>query len=244
MSVEVELRELCTRYRAEPIRMLPARYGFVVAVAATDARLVMKASADPWGAYQAEVAIALAALGVGPTVHEHVVTETGTWTVMEHVLPGSPLEKVEASTVEALATMFHSMASQSAPTTELPMLNDWLRDRLVGHDVSDLAPGRQQAPLTERQRALAMLGDLGDCHDGLCHGDTSPQNVLLGPDGRMFFIDPRGVRGEVSYDAAVLALKVAPYAEPRTIAIQLAKRAGLPAERVEAWTVVADAARV
>lgn len=243
-NVGGELAELCVRYRAEPREVLPARYGFVVAVAAPDARLIMKASVDPWASYQAEVADTLATLGIGPTVRENVVTDTGTWTIMEQVFPGSPLVGVQHPTIYRLAAVFRSMAGQPIPGTDLPMLTDWLRDRLIDDDLNDLAPGRQIAPPAKRRRAIAILDDLCDGPEGLCHGDTSPENVLRGHDGRLFLVDPRGVRGDVNYDAAVLALKAAPYASPMMVATQIASRAGLAADRVEAWLTVADAARV
>jgi hypothetical protein len=64
--VQAELDDLCQRYRAIPRRGMPARDGFVVAVDTPDGALVMRASPDPDGPIQAQVAAALADLGVSP----------------------------------------------------------------------------------------------------------------------------------------------------------------------------------
>jgi len=50
--------------------------------------------------------------------------------------------------------------------------------------------------------------------------------------------------GEVSYDVAILALKVACHHQPALTTALLAKVIGVDAERALAWTIVADAARV
>jgi streptomycin 6-kinase len=83
--------------------------------------------------------------------------------------------------------------------------------------------------------AVELLREL-DCvgiGDGLCHGDTSPRNILADGTDRWLLVDPRGVRGEVEYDVAVLALKTAREA-PATTAI-LPREVGVDPLRVQAW---------
>ncbi len=146
--VEAELLELCERYEAKPREVLPARYGFVVAADTADGGIVLRASADPRGPTQAEVARALAKLGAGPTVHEAIVTDDGTWTVLDEVRPGTPLAMTDLSTVslEALAVPLASINGQPAPIPGMPSIIDWLRTRLEDDELDDLAPGTTVSP--------------------------------------------------------------------------------------------------
>jgi len=245
--VETELLELCARYRATPRRVLPARYGFVVAVDTVHGGLVMRSSADPNGPNQSRVAIALADLGVAPTVHEAIDTDISTWMILDEVQPATPLAEanVTDATVESLATTLLAMHGQPAPVPGMPSVHDWLRERLESVQSTDLPPGVDQAPDAVRRAALVVLDDLGgDATSQLCHGDMSPLNVLASGTNEWTLIDPRGMSGEVSYDAAVLGLKIARNGPATLIAVRLAKAAGLDADRTLAWVSVADAARV
>jgi streptomycin 6-kinase len=49
IRVEGELQELCRRYDAKPRRVLPARYGFVVAADTPNGGIVLRSSPDPNG---------------------------------------------------------------------------------------------------------------------------------------------------------------------------------------------------
>lgn len=247
-TVGEELRALCARYDATPRRVLPARYGFVVAVETARGGLVMRASPDPNGPHQTRVAIALADLGVAPTVHDSITTDTGTWTVLNEIRPGTPLADTEwtPSTVETLAAVLRAMHGQPAPGYGMPSIIDWLWDRL--HQDSgplDAAPGTTPFPPHSRHEALAVLDELAsDTTPQLCHGDLSPWNILLDSDSAWKLVDPRGMTGETAYDVAVLGLKAA-HPEPATALIsRLAEDIGLDARRVRAWASVAAPARV
>lgn len=245
-DVEVELNSLCERFSAKPIEIFDARYGFVVAAQAPGRRqLVLRASADPDAIHEASVSRALARLGVGPAIHEVTQTPTGVWTVMDRVVPGTPLADVRSGpwTLPALVALFRPMLDEPAPADDLPCVTRWLRQRLLNDSLRDLAPGRKIATSTERQDALSILDDLGDTL-GLCHADASTWNVLL--DGRDSFrlIDPRGMSGDASYDLAVVALKAGKYAPPHLVVDTFARHLGVEHDRLDAWMVVADAARV
>ena len=70
---------------------MPSRYGLVVEVTAGGRTLVFRGSPDPAGVHQGRVAVALAGLGVSPTVHQFIETPTGTWTILDRVFSGTPL---------------------------------------------------------------------------------------------------------------------------------------------------------
>ena len=213
-QVEDELRELCTRYHAKSVTVLPARYGFVIAADTPGGPIVMRSSPDPHGSEQAAVATALAALGIAPTVHETVSTNHGAWTVMERVRPGTPLATADPATMnlDALFGPLGAMNGQPAPLPSMPSIADWLRGRLEDDHLSDLRPGTTIATASERRTALAILEDLlQDLTPGLCHGDVSARNILASGRASWQFIDPRGMTGEAAYDVAVLAIRVARY---------------------------------
>ncbi|WP_203665086.1 aminoglycoside phosphotransferase family protein, partial [Actinocatenispora rupis] len=79
---------------------------------------------------------------------------------------------------------------------------------------------------------------------GLCHADASPWNILTGKDERLYLIDPRGITGEVAYDAAIIALKAATRIPVEATARGLDSMLGIDSDRVLSWVLVAVAARV
>jgi streptomycin 6-kinase len=209
LCVEDEFRDLCARYRAEPVRLMTSRFGFVVSVVSNGHPLIMRSSPDPHGVYQAQVAHALADLQVAPRVHEVITSQTGTWTVLDRVVPGAPFlgTGFSSDSLVPLAAMLRPIRDMPAPSPNMPSVADWLRARLEDDSLSELPLGFDMAPRSERDRALAILQDLvSEPIDKLCHGDASPWNVLTGPDGAALLIDPRGMAGEVAYDVAVVAL--------------------------------------
>jgi streptomycin 6-kinase len=246
-QVEDELDELCLRHGATPVRVLPARYGFVVAATSPHGPIVIRSTPDPHGPEQTAVAVALAGLGIAPAVHDYVTTDHGTWTVLDQVQPGTPLAEADPSTVTvgALVAPLAAMNGQPAPLAGMPSITDWLRSRLEDDDLAELPPGGTVAPASQRRAALRVLDDLAyEVPAGLCHGDASTWNVLTdGPSGWKF-IDPRGVTGETAYDVAVLAFKISRYVPTLDLAETFAKTADVDADRVRDWIVVADAARV
>ena len=244
-----ELYEHCARYNAQPLHVLPARYGLVVAVDTPTGPLVMRATTDPAGPIQAEFARAHAKLGIGPAVHEIISTETGTWTVLDRIIPGYSLRyhKRPMTLIDHLAALFRPMIDQPSPTPNAPHVADWLHRRLTGQEPDDLPP--DAAPVTdhERHQALQTLDALRtDKQPGLCHGDAHPDNILIGQGDRLYFIDPRGMQGEVAYDIAVLALKAATklHADVRHLATAFADKVGVDPEYAVAWVTVIHAAQV
>jgi streptomycin 6-kinase len=242
--VEEELTRLCVRYGAVPKSVFQSRYGLVVEVSVNGGLLVMRSSPDPQGFFQAHVATALATLGAAPRIHEVVQSETGTWTIMDRILPGTTW--IEAPTsLEAIATMLQPLNGQRAPVPGMPSLTEWLRDRLADDDPDDMPHGRSPAPPDQRKHATAILETLAvEGSASLCHGDVSRRNVLANADGHLLLIDPRGVAGDLSYDIAVVAMKTAAGEEPLNRAAKLAQLIGTDPERAQAWVTVADAARV
>jgi streptomycin 6-kinase len=193
---------------------------------------------------QAEVSQELSRIDVGPRIYDALQTPLGVWTVAERIRPGSSLNGTSVS-LERLAPLFQKMLDQKAANDRLPTLADWLRSRLDDDNLSDLAPGSARAPLHQRLRALSVLEDLeASAANMICHGDTSSGNILVGSDGRLFLIDPRGVSGDVCYDVAVAAWKTARDGEIPIRAADMARIVGVDAERVQGWLEVGRAARV
>jgi streptomycin 6-kinase len=92
---------------------------------------------------------------------------------------------------------------------------------------------------------LSFLDDLiVNAQPALCHGDASTWNVLAAGSNKWTLIDPRGVCGEVAYDVAVLALKIARGESADVDVDRLVERSGAEPARVQAWALIADAARV
>jgi streptomycin 6-kinase len=242
-----QLHRLCARYEAEPLHLMPARFGLVVAVSSPRGPLIMKSTPDPAGPVQAAVARHFADLGMTPTVHEVVTTVTGTWTVMDRVCPGNTLETatLSAGHTDHLIALLHSMIGKAAPI-EAPDVADWLQARLIDSGLGDVPPFQTCAPPAERLNTLEILHSLCNsfCLD-LCHGDANLGNVLVGERDRLWWIDPRGVRGEVAHDVAVIALKAASAlgTYPNDPAAALAGEVGV-CPRACAWVSVAHSARV
>lgn len=246
MDIAPEFRKLCHRYDAVPLSVMSGRYAFVVSVSTRHGPLIMRASPDPDGPHQAQAAQSLAELGVAPRVHEVMTSPTGTWLVMDQISPGEPLADLDFNAAyPAVRATLSTLYNGASELPELPSLADWLRTRLVSGSERDLAPGEEQASEQQRVAALAALSSLEhDTHFVLCHGDASAWNFLADHERRLWLIDPRGVRGDISYDIAVVALKAAPFAPPPTTASQLAIDIGIPPDRAEAWLEVATVARV
>lgn len=242
-----ELAELATEVGGVRPAIMESRYGLVVAVDSAAGPLVLRSSPDPDGQDQVRHHERLAAAGVAPTIRRSFVTPTSTWTVMDRVVPGTTFYDADLTdeVLQSLAAMLRSLdAAADDDEVRLPPLTSWLRERLDGAWDDDVAPGHQPAPARERKGALDVLDQLDDTPDRrLGHGDTSPGNLLLDAAGNVLLVDPRGMVGEVAYDAAVAIIKVRELGV--TVDIDtFAQRAGLDPERIRAWMVVATAARV
>ncbi|MEV3921826.1 phosphotransferase [Actinomadura coerulea] len=239
-----ELARICGPLEGRPVRTFNARYGFVVEVATAHERLVVRSTPDPRGLDQAQVAQALFNMGVGPRIHVVVQTPVSVWTVASRIVPGDSL-KGRTVPVERLAPIFRKMLDRKTENDRLPTLVDWLRSRLTDERSSDLPSGRTWASRDERRQAAAILEDLGtEDSNMVCHGDASSSNILVGDGEELFLVDPRGVSGDVCYDVAVAAWKTPTGEEASVRAANLARLVGVDTERVQAWLVIAKAARV
>lgn len=155
---------------------------------------------------------------------------------MDEVRPGTTAHDCTAAEI---AGLLRPLAEALASPGGLPPVTAWIRQRLIGDDRrSDVFPGANHPSAEERAHALALLDALeGDAAESICHGDVSVGNVLRGCD-RLYLVDPRGVIGDVEYDAAVVCIKA------RLDVRDLALRLQVDVARAEAWVKVAVAARV
>ncbi|MBB4749187.1 aminoglycoside phosphotransferase family protein [Actinoplanes lobatus] len=176
-----------------------------------------------------------------------MTTDHGTWTVIERVLPGTPLSQVDPATVDpsALVTPLAAMRDQPPPRPGMPSIFDWLRGRLEDDQLTDLRPGTTVAPPSERRTALAILDGLASDHTpALPWGDASSGNIIASGPRRWMYIDPRGVTGEHTYDAVVLAIRIAAVYPSPEIPEYIAELARTSSTRLRAWMKIAEIARV
>jgi streptomycin 6-kinase len=149
----------------------------------------------------------------------------------------------EPPTPDAIVGMLRPLADQPAPTADLPSLLHWLRDRLNDDHLNDLPRGRSVAPLPERRQALVLPDELTRDHvPGLCHCGASPWNIPSGD--RLYLIDPRGISGELAYDAAIIALKATNELPCTRYTEALGRALHIDPSRIRTWTKVTQAGRV
>ncbi|WP_111650951.1 aminoglycoside phosphotransferase family protein [Actinoplanes lutulentus] len=180
-------------------------------------------------------------------MHETLTTDHCTWTVLDRVLPGTPLSQANPATVDprALFEPLAAMADQAAPRPDRPSIFHWLRERLEDDHLTDLRPGTSVAPAGERETALALLDDLGRDHrPALCHGDASSGNIISSGLRDWKYIDPRGMSGEHTYDVAVLVIRIRSARGSPNMTRRIASLTQVALDRLDAWTAVASAARV
>ncbi|MEV8516166.1 phosphotransferase [Dactylosporangium sp. NPDC051484] len=241
------LAELCAGYNGRPRDALHARYGYVVSVDTPDGGLVIRSSPDPDGPIQVKVSEALSALGVAPAIHQTLVTDVATWTVMEEIEPGTPFALTDRSSadLEALTAPLASLRNQPVPVPGMPSLIPWIRGRLEDDNLKDMPVWQVPASDSERSQALNVLAELEqDFKPLLCHGDASTWNLLLTGASRWVLIDPRGIAGELAYDLAVLAMKVRGSLTAAEVGQRFAAATQVEEGRVAAWMEIALAARV
>ncbi|HZN71524.1 MAG TPA: phosphotransferase [Micromonosporaceae bacterium] len=246
-AVVNELRTLCAKYDATPRTVMPARFSLVVAADTPHGPIVLRSSPDPDGPRQAQVAAALAAIGVAPALHEATTNSTGTWMILDEVQPGTPLGDINPAEIslEALAMPLAAIGGNPGLATGLPHISDWLRHRLEDDHLTEVAPQTEPAPAEQRRNAQHILDDLSrNSESALCHGDASPWNLLADGTAGWMLIDPRGVSGEVEYDLAILTMKVATGRARDAVITRLARTCDADPGRLRAWTLVAEAARV
>ena len=239
INVPNHIWDICRRYDAVPISALPSRYSQVFTAAGRlHGELVIRCSTGPLAAAQAATLQAMAGLETAPRVHDVMHVRNSVWTVMARVRPGWPLAR-DTSSISALVAALKPLRNHPAPDGVTMSLTDWLAARLKDDSLADRASGQSVAPTCERTEALRVLRQLSvpKGSEWLCHGDANPGNLLRGA-SQLWWIDPRGIAGEVEYDVAVMALKTS------VDLVALANGVGVDAERVRAWSTVAMAARV
>ncbi|MFP5071583.1 phosphotransferase [Pseudonocardia nantongensis] len=249
-ALPAELVEICQALAVTPTgRTFAARFAHVVeATTRNGAHLILRSSPDPDATHQAAVLEHLARIDLAPAVHLVRDTSTSTWTAMDVVSPGTALTHGNVSTDElsSVTPMLRILGTETAGPPSAPSIVPWLRTRLTDPPTDDQPPHRSAEPEKVRHTAVAVLAQLATtAPTALCHGDLSPPNVLRSQ-SRLWFIDPRGMNGDATYDIAVFALKASAddCGAARQLAGRLANASGNDADRAAAWITVVDAATV
>lgn len=211
------------------------RSSWLLTAEGPDGPVVVKAPVvDPAGHFAAQRVLASA--GVGP----EIVYTDDVVAVMERV-PGVPLGEVcyPHLHLPGVAAALERLSAAPAEVDGLGSLVEWLAPR-VAATPAGVAPSPEL-----RDEAAAALEGLAGGVDGPCHGDLDPGNVVVGRDGAVRLVGARGVRGDVHYDLATLAVKAGgDRAGAERLAVWLAGSVGLDGDRAVGWVPVVLAARV
>jgi hypothetical protein len=146
--------------------------------------------------------------------------------VTSRVLPGTADLVGDLSAVADLARRLHDVTPPVGATTVEALLAD--REEAVARHCQTL--GLDPSLLCV---ALEPL-DLGAAHLVLCHGDFGPANLLDGPAGELWAIDPECVVGPAAFDLAGYAIR---HGSGTAIAVldELADRYGASQTEARAW---------
>ncbi|MGE3726031.1 MAG: aminoglycoside phosphotransferase family protein [Candidatus Sericytochromatia bacterium] len=158
--------------------------------------------------------------------------------LLQRLEPGSLLAEVLLRGEEALAVAFAAQTMvrlwQSLPSGQ-PSLQAWAEGFARIGPSCPLAPERWQ-----EAQALYLQWSAEPGREVLLHADLHPDNLLLGPDGRYWAIDPHGRVGDPAFEpAAYLRNYLSAHNDPQTCLHQriqgFAKALALSPTRIAGW---------
>lgn len=229
----------------------PLGYGFVAYVFQADGSpAVLKIGVDP-----EEIANEAEYLRyIGPGVAVQVLRSEARMTLLERALPGDPLASLfPARDIEAtqiLAGLMRKIAAAGEFPGDWDRLEDWMAQIRVCAG-SDSVRASPIGPVMARAAELACALIAGDRPRAVLHGDLHHSNVVLTERGWRL-IDPKGVVGEVGFEAGALAHNPHPaFREHPDAAIIhearvrcLASELGEAPSRIAAWTLIGTALEI
>jgi streptomycin 6-kinase len=166
--------------------------------------------------------------------------------LLERCEPGAPLTTVkdDEEATSIAASVLRRLWRPAPPEHSFPLVSDWARgfDRLRRRH--DGGTGPMPAALVER--AESLFADLipSQAEPVLLHGDFHHENVLSAEREPWLAIDPKGVVGEPTYDAATLLREPPELAHDPNAGRILERRLdhlsgelGLDRERLRGWAL-------
>lgn len=133
--------------------------------------------------------------------------------LLERIQPGPSLNKRGVDSRRAqgcvrLITELHAVRGQP-PRCE-PM--DIAVTRRLGVMMRRLPGCDKRVRASDVEKAMALAGKLlahrDRSRDTALHGDLNGGNIVIGPRGRLFAIDPQPITGEVEFEAALCAVQM------------------------------------
>ena len=231
------------RLRLESIALGGAMSCCIFATSADGAPLVLKIPVDgDAGRLEAAVVGLWARTGGAPAVVEADPDAGGF--LMSRVLPGDTYTGLDPAGIDGGVAAIVDLANRLGPVTPpdgLPVPDlrsvfearlEWARARFADTDAAALAP-----PL---DRAADLLGELlvSQAESVLLHADLQAKNVLVGPEGRLYAIDPLCARGERLSDLAMWAVLQDTAVPIDEVLEALSVRANLDLGRLRSWAYV------
>lgn len=233
------LREYMTRWKLQlgSIAEGGAMSCCVFCIGEDGTDLVLKVPVEPRsGVGEAATLRRWVAFDVAPRV-VHVDATSGVF-LMERVLPGTTFAGIGGvEDLPPFLEMFDRLegAGRKMDRLDVPELSSLMDDRLgwarVRFDDPEVAPLR---PNLEFVAELAnSLGHAGNKE--LIHGDLQAKNVLWGPNGRIFCIDPLTAWGDRASDVAMWAVLQDTNVPITAILRALTAQSALDPERLDDW---------
>lgn len=180
-------------------------------------------ASEPYKKREFESMLAMRASRCVPKIT--IISETGPVFLIKD-LGGLPLNvamQADDSFLWRSAKMVRRLHHLPVPDWAMPIA-DFIAMRHPPHE-------RQHGEVQRRANSVLERLLSGPMEDCFLHGDFHPRNVVVSK-GKLWTIDPFGLRGDRAYDIAVMAAHTS---DPIRAALRLAKRYEEPLPRLNLW---------
>lgn len=191
------------------------------------------------GAMEANTLERWQSIGVSPKIVE--VDRTSGVMLMERLRPGTTYQGVkELDDLTSTVDMFNRLAQagrksrhEDVPSLSTVMTNrlGWASERFKDPAVSALRPD------LERAKNLAFRLSSANVNR-VVHGDLQAKNLIWGPEGRLFCIDPLTAYGDPASDPAMWAVLQDSEHPIQALIERIARELQMPVHRLEQWAYV------